>query len=81
MIADFKAHKGAVNSVMFHPKEFLLATGSSDRTTKFWDLERFEMVSETSPEASGVRCIQFHPEGAALFTGAQDSLRVRHSSG
>lgn len=77
MITDFKSHTGAVTSVQFHPKEFLLASASSDRTTKFWDLERFTLVSETPPEANGIRCIRFHPEGEAIFSGAQDSLRVR----
>ena len=78
MIADFKNHTGAVMSVQFHPKEFLLASGSSDRTAKFWDLENFRLVSETAPEATGIRCIQYHPEGVALFSGAQDSLRVSY---
>ena len=77
MITDFKSHTGAVTSVQFHPKEFLLASASFDRTTKFWDLERFTLVSETAPEANGIRCIRFHPEGEAIFSGAQDSLRVR----
>ena len=77
VITDFKSHTGAVTSVQFHPKEFLLASASFDRTTKFWDLERFTLVSETAPEANGIRCIRFHPEGEAIFSGAQDSLRVR----
>ena len=81
MITDFKSHTGAVTSVQFHPKEFLLASASFDRTTKFWDLERFTLVSETTPEANGIRCIRFHPEGEALFSGAQDSLRVREEEG
>ena len=34
-------------------------------------------MSETPPEANGIRCIRFHPEGEAIFSGAQDSLRVR----
>ena len=76
MIADFKNHTGAITSVRFHPKEFLLASGSSDRTVKFWDLESFRLVSETVPEATGVKCIQYHPEGVAIFSGGQDSLRV-----
>jgi len=63
-------------SVQFHLKEFLLATASSDRTTKFWDLERFALISETAPDAHGAWCIQFHPDGAAILNGAQDSLKV-----
>ena len=79
MIANFTDHTAGVTSVQFHPKEFLLATGSSDRHTLYWDLERFELVSKCGPEASAVRCVKFHPEGTALFSGALDSLRVRLS--
>ena len=38
-------------------------------------------MSETAPEANGIRCIRFHPEGEAIFSGAQDSLRVREEEG
>ena len=57
MIANFKEHKGPVTSVQFHPKEFLLATGSSDRTAMLWDLERFEVIFQTAPEANGIRSV------------------------
>ena len=33
-------------------------------------------MSLSSPEASPIRRIMFHPSGDALFTGSQDSLRV-----
>ena len=76
MIAEFKDHTAGVTSIQFHPKEFLLATGSADRTAMVWDLERFEVVSTCGPESTAVRCVKFHPDGSTLFTGAQDSLRV-----
>ena len=76
MLADFKEHEGPVTSIKFHPLQFLLASGSADRTTKMWDLESFQLLSEASPESNGIRCILFHPEGKALFSGAQDSLKV-----
>ena len=76
MIADFTDHTAAVTTIQFHPKEFLLATGSADRTAVLWDLERFETVSVCGPESTTVRCVMFHPEGSALFSGAQDSLKV-----
>ena len=76
MIHECTAHGGPVTSVRFHPKEFLMATGSADRTTKFWDLERFDLVSETPVDSSGIRCLQFHPGGSVMFTGSQESLRV-----
>lgn len=76
MIADFKTHTKAVNSVQFHPCEFLMSSGSMDRTVKFYDLERFQLVSEIAPEANGVRKILFHPDGSALFAGTEESLKV-----
>lgn len=77
MIADFKMHTGAVTSIQFHPMEFLMCSGSSDRTVKFYDLERFQLVSESSPESNAIRKVLFHPDGTALFTGTQESLKVR----
>ena len=31
LLTDLKGHTSPVNSLEFHPNEFLLATGSSDR--------------------------------------------------
>lgn len=76
MVADFKAHSGPVTCIRFHPKEFLMVTGSGDRTAKFWDLEKFEVVSEISPESNAIRRVLFHHDGSAMFTGTQESLRV-----
>ena len=76
LLADFKDHTSAVTSVLFHPRELLLATGSADRTAMLWDLETFEALSVCGPEATAVRKIQFHPDGSVLFTTALNSLRV-----
>ena len=76
LLTEFKGHKGSVTSIRFHPKEFLLASGSSDRTAKVWDLESFQLLAEPSPEANTVGSVLFHPEGTALFSGSQDSLKV-----
>ena len=79
MIAEFKDHKSAVTSLQFHPRELLLATGSADRTAIVWDLERFEALSVCGPEATAIRTLEFHSDGAVLFTAAVDSLRVSSS--
>ena len=76
MIVDFKTHTKGVNTVQFHPKEFLMASGSADRTVRFYDLERFQMVGETPVESTGVRKVLFHPEGSALFTSTEEALKV-----
>ena len=81
LLHDFTEHTSAVTSLAFHPMELLLATGSLDRTVKFWDVERLCQVSEAPVEASGIRCVQFHPEGQCLFSGSQDFLKVSVCTG
>lgn len=80
MIADFKLHSGPVTSVKFHPRELLMASGSVDKTVKFYDLERLQVVSESVPESNGIRKVLFHETSAGaaagLFAGTQESLKV-----
>ena len=79
MIADFKVHRGPVTSVQFHPRELLLASGSVDKTVKFYDLERLQVVSESAPESNPIRKVLFHETSAAaggLFAGTQELLKV-----
>ncbi|NXN21668.1 KTNB1 protein, partial [Nycticryphes semicollaris] len=73
---EFTGHTGPVNIVEFHPNEYLLASGSFDRTVRFWDLEKFQVVSCIEEEANPVRCVLFNPDGCCLYSGFQDSLRV-----
>ena len=76
LMHDFTAHEGDITSVDYHPSEFLLATGSTDRTVKFWDLETFDMIASTQPETTPIRSISFTPDGKALLSATQDSLKV-----
>ncbi|KAI4872978.1 hypothetical protein NFI96_023666 [Prochilodus magdalenae] len=76
MITEFTAHNSGVNVVQFHPNEYLLASGSADRTVKLWDLERFKMIGSTEGETGPVRCVLFNPDGSCLYSGSEDTLRV-----
>lgn len=55
MLREFSEHTSAVNSVEFHPHEFLIASASQDNTLNFWDLEHFTLVSSTERETPYTR--------------------------
>ncbi|KAG8233220.1 hypothetical protein J437_LFUL013274 [Ladona fulva] len=68
-----------VTCVEFHPHEFLLASGTSHRIVKFWDLENLSLVSTSERDASNfapVRCLLFSEGGECLYSGSEDVLRV-----
>lgn len=54
-MTEFSNHGGPVYDVEFHPHEFLLASGSQDKTINFWDLETFNMVSTAEKDTGPVR--------------------------
>ncbi|XP_068594774.1 katanin p80 WD40 repeat-containing subunit B1 isoform X2 [Brachionichthys hirsutus] len=76
MLTEFTSHTASVGIVQFHPTEYLLASGSADRTIKLWDLEKFTMVGSMEGNTAPIRCICFSPDGDCLYSGAADSLRV-----
>ncbi|XP_071450039.1 katanin p80 WD40 repeat-containing subunit B1 isoform X2 [Hetaerina americana] len=68
-----------VTCVEFHPHEFLLASGTTHRVVRFWDLENLSLVSTSEQDTSHfapVRCLSFSDEGVCLYCGSEDSLRV-----
>ena len=75
LLRELPPHEGPVTSVEFHPNELLVATGSADRTVKFWDLETFEQIDEAT-ESTGVRSMLFTPDGGTLLSGTSDFLKV-----
>ncbi|KAI4464785.1 katanin p80 subunit [Holotrichia oblita] len=75
VLREFKDHINSVTCVEFHPHEFLLASGSVDRTVNFSDLENFNLVS-SEHDLGSVRCVCFNPDGECLFTGVRDHLKV-----
>lgn len=58
LLSELREHTAAVTEVVFHPHEFLLASGAADRRVLFWDLENFTLVSNSDPETSGIRYVQ-----------------------
>ncbi|MCK4658824.1 MAG: serine/threonine protein kinase, partial [Phycisphaerae bacterium] len=82
--ADWYAHENAVTELAFGPYGSLLATGSTDKTIKLWDVdhpERFQRAAPSDPaepdatlrgHTNTVRSVAFSPDGTLLASSAED---------
>ena len=76
LMHTFDTHHGPVGALAFNPFEFLLASGSDDRTVKLWDLERFSLAMTAPFDTQKIRHLAFTPDGGAVLSATVDSLRV-----
>jgi len=71
--ANFQGHTSYVSSVAFSPDGSRLATGSSDKTAKIWDLATGKAALTLEGHTSSVSSVAFSPDGSRLATGSLDS--------
>ena len=75
LIHSLDSHTGSISSLSFHPKEFLMASASTDGLVKVFDLESFECIS-TSQKVNNLKRVQFSHDGSLLYTATGDSFKV-----
>lgn len=46
------------------------------RSIRFWELEKFQCVDCTDYDSNAVRSVVFHPDGACIFGGSTELLKV-----
>ena len=63
---EFRAHDAAVTALAFHPSRPLLATASSDFTTKLWIPAESRLVQELRPSSQPVVRLRFSDNGTML---------------
>lgn len=64
-----------VTTFEFNPTEFILATVTSARAVRFYDLDSMEIVCNTPPESSPIKSICFSHDGNRLFACTKDNFR------
>jgi sugar lactone lactonase YvrE len=72
-------HAGAVLTVAYAPDGRLIASGSMDKTIKFWDPATGNCVKTLEGLASPVNALAFTPDGKSLLSGSgpeEQSLRL-----
>src|SRR5262249_26371562 len=71
LLRTLEGHQGAVQSVAFDPQGETLASGSSDRTVKLWEVRSGKLLRTLKGQMSrGVWSIAFGSEGRTLASAS-----------
>ena len=78
MFKKLQTHRSSVTCIDFHPSEFLVATGSADRTVQILGLDGgMELISKSDIFPSGIKSVQFSPnDGSSLLSFCNEGLKV-----
>ena len=71
LFRTLKGHRTSVRSVVFDPKGQWLASGSSDRTVKLWEMSSGELIHTLEGRNDGVQSVAFGLRGR-LASGSSD---------
>lgn len=72
------AHKGEINCMSFNPfSEFILATGSTDRTVALWDMRNLSSkIHSFENHADEILQVEWSPFNEAILASASSDRRV-----
>lgn len=65
-------HQADVDCVVWHPNGNLVASGSTDRSARLWDLRSGKCARLLPNHAQGVSCLAVSPDGSMLVSGTLD---------
>nr|MDJ0899043.1 neuraminidase-like domain-containing protein [Xenococcus sp. MO_188.B8] len=71
-IRTLQGHDSSVRGVSFSPDGTILASGSTDRTIKLWNVETGQEIRTLQGHTDDVRSVSFSPDGTILASGSTD---------
>lgn len=78
LVRGFKAHNMPILSMAYDPTGTLVATGSTDRTAKVWDIEKGYCTHSFRDHEEAVSLVRFHPDELRLqLTTASHDCSLR----
>ena len=75
LIHSIENISGAINSLSFHPTEFLMAVSSADGFIKIFDLQSFECIS-SSQKINNPKLVNFSQDGSLVYVATSDSFKT-----
>lgn len=76
--ASIKAHSSLIYTLNFSPDGTVLATGSSDSTTKLWNTKTRLLQGHQITCSGPVLCVRYSPSGALLAIATQSNIEIYH---
>lgn len=74
LLQHYSAHLSSVNSIAIHPSGDYLMSGSSDMTTKIWDLREGHLCYTLHGHKAAVNSVAYSPDGDYFATGSTDTF-------
>ena len=65
-------HTSSVSSVVFSPDGKKLASGSTDKTIKIWNVETGQQIKSLDEHTNQINSVAFSPDGKTLASGSYD---------
>lgn len=75
-IKGFKAHYWAICSLDISPDGAVLATGSSDNTTKLWNTQTWQLLGKPIECSDEVNCVRYSPSGEHLAIATFGDIQI-----
>ncbi|MBW4644006.1 MAG: ribosome assembly protein 4 [Goleter apudmare HA4340-LM2] len=71
-VNTFEGHENSVTSIVFSPDGLTLASASSDKTIKIWDVATGQTLKTLKGHNNSVTSVAFSPDGLTLASGSLD---------